>query len=512
MKKIITGLTIVMLMPFFVQAQDLTDALRYSAFQVQGTARAGAMGNAFGALGGDFTSISINPAGLGLYRAGELVFTPAFDQTEIETNYMGNRMSDHKYNISFNNLSYVSSINLPNQGETGLVNVNIGIGYNRLKDFNSTMLAGADNLNGSFLDYVADNATAANFIPYPESGSENNSYDMEFYEQLAWDTYLLWPDEDTDGYTHDIKKAGYGQSQRKSISKEGSVDEYSLALGMNFNHKLYIGASVGIINVYYSEYSELLEWDETNSIPYFNEMQFDKHLQTDGTGYNGKIGIIFKPVNEIRLGASFHTPTFYNLHDIFETQMYANVANEEGEMGNYQEESPFDEYDYDLETPLRATISGAFVIAKKGLLSIDYEYVDYGSASLRRGGDGYPFVDENNEIAEAFRPVGNLRVGGEFLANKSISLRGGYELYPSVLNTNAFGKSRPDEGVNKNVLSAGLGYKSGGFFFDIAYRYSYVNEYEKLYPAPADNSYTTPEFAKFNVNNNKVLFTLGFKF
>ncbi len=512
MKKIITIMTAVMLVPFLVRAQDLTDALRYSGFQVQGTARAGAMGNAFGALGGDFTSISINPAGLGLYRAGELVFTPAFGQSNVEATYQGQLMTDNKYNFSFNNISYVSSIKTPGQGETGLVNVNVGIGYNRLVNFNTTMLAGGKNLDGSFLDYLADNATIGNFIPAPEAGSENNPYFMDFYEQLAWDTYLLWYDEDNNEYWHDLEEGGYGQSQRKSISKEGSVDEYSLALGLNFNHKIYVGASVGILDVSYRETSELLEWDENNDIPNFTDMQFDKYLHTSGTGYNGKIGVIYKPVNEVRLGASLHTPTFYNLHDVFETNMSSNVANEEGQMGSYGATSPYDEYNYDLETPLRATLSGAFVIAKKGLVSVDYEFVDYGSASLRRGGDGYQFVDENNEIAEAYRAVGNLRIGGELLVNQSISLRGGYELYPSPLRTNAFGQSRPDEGVNKNVFSAGLGYKSGGFFFDVAYRHSRVNQYETLYPAPPTEYYNSPEFAEFNMYKNKVLFTLGFKF
>src|SRR5210317_2070970 len=100
MKRLIQLFTIVILMPVSMQAQDLVDALRYSNFQVQGTARAGGMGNAFGALGADFTSVSINPAGLGLYRAGEFAFTPAFDQTQLESTYLGNLMSDKNYNFS----------------------------------------------------------------------------------------------------------------------------------------------------------------------------------------------------------------------------------------------------------------------------------------------------------------------------------------------------------------------------------------------------------------------------
>ena len=507
MKRILALITVIMIVPFFVKAQDLSDALRFSQFQVTGTARSGGMGNAFGALGGDFTSVSINPAGLGLYRAGELVFTPAFGKSEVESNYLGNLMTDSKYNFSLNNLSYVSAIQTGARSESGLINLNVGIGYNRLKDFNSTALAGANNMNSSFLDYPTDAAVQYGFDP-----DGNNSFQSEFYEQLAWDTDLLLYDGDNNTYWHDLEEAGYGQSQRKSISRKGSVDEYSLALGMNFNHKLYIGASVGVMDVYYNEYSELFEEDGNNNIPYFNNLQFDTHLRTTGTGYNGKLGIIYKPVNEIRLGASVHTPTFYNMHEIFETAMYSSLTYGEGDTENYSAESPYSEYDYDLETPLRATLSGAFVIAKKGLLSIDYEYVDYSSAKLRRGGDGYQFVDENNEIEEAYKSVGNLRVGGELLATSNIALRAGFELYPSAYNESAFGTTQPNADADMKVYSAGLGYRSGGFFFDVAYRMTDAESYDALYPTPPTDFYNMPEQANFKTTKNKVLFSLGFKF
>lgn len=498
MKRFITLLTLTLVVPFFVQAQDLADALRFSQFQVQGTARSGAMGNAFGSLGGDFTSVSINPAGLGLYRASELVFTPTFGQSKVDATYRNNIMTDSKYNFSFNNLSYVAALSTQNRSETGLVTLNIGIGFNRLKNFNSTALAGADNLNASFLDYLADNATVGNWSDY--------------YEQLAWDTYLLWKEDNSDVYWHDLEEAGYGQSQRKSISRQGYINEYSLAAGLNFNHKLYLGASIGIVDVFYKESSELLEWDKPNNSEFFNEMQFGSYLRTNGTGYNGKIGIIFKPVNELRLGASLHTPTFYNLHDFFKTSMYSNAADEEGVMGNFEANSPYSDYDYDLETPMRATLSAAYVIGKKGLISIDYEYADYGSTSLRRGGDGYNFVDENSDIAEAYRSVGNLRIGGEFMATSNVSLRAGFENYPSAYNTQAFGVDQPNANAKLNVYSAGLGYRTGGFFFDVAYRYSKENNFDLLYPEPPTDFYQMPQMAEFNTVRNNVMFTLGFKF
>ncbi|NOR76732.1 MAG: hydrocarbon degradation protein, partial [Draconibacterium sp.] len=128
MKRNIILFIITMLMPFLMQAQDFVDVLRYSQIQVQGTARSGAMGNAFGALGGDFTSTSINPAGLGLYRSSEFTITPQSTNTNTESLYYGTKMTGSDYKFSLNNISYVSAIPTKHRSEAGIISVNIGLG------------------------------------------------------------------------------------------------------------------------------------------------------------------------------------------------------------------------------------------------------------------------------------------------------------------------------------------------------------------------------------------------
>ena len=500
MKKYFAVIIFACILSHFTSAQDLADAIRYSSFQINGTARAGGMGNAFGALGGDFTSVSINPAGLGLYRSSELSLTPTFGQTKVDSKYLGNPLSDNRYNFSFNNISYVSSNMARSGNETGLVNVNIGIGYNRLKNFNSNVLVGGDNAKSSILDNFASNANVGNLSDY--------------YEWLAWDTDLLIKDENG-VYWHDIEDAGYGQSQQKSISRQGRMDEYSLALGLNFNHKLYFGASVGIVDLYYKETSTHTEGDKNKHIPYFNELQFNSFLRTSGTGYNGKFGIIYKPVNEIRLGVAVHTPTIYILKDAFETSMNSSITYDDGKTEKYNATSPFLKYDYDLETPLRATFSGAFVVGKRGLVSLDYEYVDYSKARLRRGGyDNYPFTDENKEIASVYKSVGNLRLGGEYRLTDAFSLRAGYEYYPSGYNKYALGATQKNADANLNIYSCGFGYRLGSFYLDAAYRYSDSMAFDMLYSAPISGNYNypSPEMASFNTLKSNVVVTFGVKF
>lgn len=498
MKKYFAILAFAFILPYFANAQDLVDALRYSSFQINGTARSGGMGNAFGALGGDFTSVSINPAGLGLYRSSELSFTPTFGHTKVNSEYLNSLLSDSRYNFSFDNLSYVYSSPTRNGGGTGIVSVNIGIGYNRLKNFNSNALVGGNNANSSILDYFVSNANAGNW--------------SNFYEQLAWDTDLLIEDENG-VYWHDIEEAGYGQSHQKSISRQGTMDEFSFSVGLNFNHKLYFGASIGIVDLYYKESSNHIEWDKNNRIDYFNELQFNSFLRTSGTGYNGKLGVIYKPVNELRLGLAVHTPTFYNLTDVFKTSMKSSITYDDGSTVRYSTDTPpISEYDYCLETPLRATFSGAFIVGNRGLVSLDYEYVDYSKASLRRGGDGYQFVQENEEISSAYKSVGNLRLGGEYRLTDAFSLRAGYEYYPSAYNKYAFGAIQQNADANLNTYSCGFGYRQNNFYFDAAYRYTDSKAFDMLYPPPISNNYPTPEMASFNTLKSNVVFTFGFRF
>lgn len=497
MKRYIFLLTIAAFVPFVMQAQDLADALRYSNIEVQGTARSAAMGNAFGALGGDFTSASINPAGIGIYRSSEFTVTPIFGNTSVESNYYGTKREMSDFKFSLNNMGYVYAVPVAANNEAGLVSVNFGLGYNRVKDFNSDAVIQGNNVDGSFMDYFADRA--------------NRGIWSDFYEELAWKTDMLLKDENNNEYYSDLQDANYNQSQRKTYSKNGSIDEYSLSMGLNFNHKLYLGIAWGINDLYYRQSTAIYENDEAGNIPFVNNFQFNEYLTTYGVGHNFKFGAIYKPINELRFGVSIHTPTFYRLSDDFSTTMYSDITYSDGRE-TYQEDSPYNEYDYHLQTPLRATFSGAYVIGKSGIISVDYELLNYGKAKLKNGGDGENFYGQNAEISEAYKTSGNLRIGAELMATKNISLRGGFEYHQSPYNKNAFEMKQLNADANTLVYAGGIGYRTGSFFADLAYRYSTLKNYDYPYPIPVDEIYPMPEAASFKTIKNDVIFTLGFRF
>jgi len=487
-------------------AQNMVDALRLSDVRLQGTARATAMGNAFGALGGDFTSSSINPAGLGLYRSSEFAFTTQLGKTEVDANYLGSNASDSKFNINVPSIGYVVNFPSAQNSTSSLVSFSLGLGYNRMNNFNAEKLIMGHGATSSMLDQFTVNA--------------NNGIFDEAYEDLARQTGLVYNYEDEPSvYYHDMQRVQDGNvsenfvhDQRRTFSQRGSLDEYTISFAANFNHKVYLGATIGIQDVYFKESSVFVEnnvdYEGNDFVFELNNYGFESYLRTTGTGYNFKIGAIIKPVDALRLGIAFHTPTFYDLHDSFDTYMYSNIA--ENGQNTYSEASslPYD-YDYRLDSPLKAVVSAAYVIGKAGLISVDYEYVDYSTMKLRDGGDGYDFYGENQDIKDAFNSVGNLRIGGEYRVNNFLSLRGGYEYFPSPYKSSAFGTSQMNSDSNTSTYSAGFGVKSGGFFFDAAYKYIDNTNYLELYEVP--DGVSSP-MAKMNYKNNYLTLTLGYRF
>ena len=495
MKKLIYSICIV-LIASSTFAQDLTDALRYSNYHINGTARSAAMGNAFGALGGDFTSLSINPAGAAVYRTGEFTFTPSVDNTSVDGTVLGNKANDSKYNMSINNIGYVTNIPTGASSESGLVSLSFGLGFNRLGSFSMNSLAEGINPNHSLLENFTNNANNP-FTP----GADLDPY----YEQLAWKTDLMY-DLGNSVYQNDITNAGYHELQTKTTQQSGYINEYVLSFAANFNHKLYVGATIGIHDVKFKENADLFESDPNNTIPNFNSFNFNTYLKTTGSGYNVKFGVIYKPTENLRLGLALHSPTFYKFHDLYNNTMNSSLTYvSDGVSQNYSENSGDGVYDYEIQTPLKTILSGAYVIGKSGLISVDYEIIDYSTAKLKNGSNGYNYVIENMAIQNAYRTVGNLHLGGEYRVNNTFSLRAGYENFPSVYKSTYQSAANANSNTSYSTISGGFGFKEGNFFLDAAVKHMMNDQYLKLYPGAVD-------IAKYNTNQNSVICTLGFKF
>lgn len=482
MKKIFINTAFGLAISASLFAQNEYDALRFSRTMMTGTSRSAGMGGAIGAVGADFSSLSVNPAGIGLYRQSEFTFSPSIMWNNISSDFKGNKYDETRYNFNMGNFGYVMN-NTMNEN-SGWISTNFGVGYNRINSFGGETFMSGINNNSSLLD---------NFAWYANNSSELSN----FYEGLAYDAYLLPFDTLTNEYWNDFQNDGYGQLQRRNVETSGSMGEYVFSFGANYNHRLYMGATLGITRVRYDKSIIHNESDPSQVINIVDEFTFREDLRTRGTGYTLKLGVIGRPLDFLRVGAAFHLPVFYNLRDEFSTQISSEFDVSSG-LDNQREYSPVNEYNYNLRTPSRFVGNAAITFGKFAMVSADYEYVDYTSAKL--DASDYGFYDENAAISSTFRAAHNIRLGGE-LKLGSAYLRGGFANNGSPLAT-----EQPGANGRINVYSLGTGVRSSDFFVD--FNYSMTNSKERYYmyvPGMDDGSLNTSKLSN-------IMMTMGFRF
>ena len=404
--------------------QYIDQALIFSQQNYGSTARSKAMGNAMGAIGGDFSTLSINPAGIGIYIRSELSTTlDVLGVTNTKATYQGQAADARNNNFNFRNLGYVFA-NPTQNGGSGLVSFNFGVGFNKLNNFNQTVTVSATGSPHSRMDQFAQNT---NGITSTNLFDENNPYQsgVPWESKLAWENYVIdVANPDVNGVGNQYQSILYQNelvNQNLTINKEGFLNEYVFSFGANFNHKLYVGATIGMQDLYYNETST---YSEDGGFGYFD---YSKSASTRGFGYNFKLGVIYKPIPALRLGAAIHTPTFFDFKETYSDVMSSDLKNVSTDAnGSHKAETPLGDYGYKMDTPTRMIGSIAYQFGKKGMLSFDFENVDYSKMQYRNGRDGYNFSSENTNLTTIYRSVTNLRFGGEFKPVDVVSLRAGY--------------------------------------------------------------------------------------
>jgi len=486
MKKISFILLSLLYIPFLF-AQNPEDALRFSRVFYSGTARFNSLSGAFGAVGADFSTLATNPAGIGLYRASEMTFTLAPTIAYSSSTYNMESATDNKVNLGLGNFGVVFNINPYKQGNSGILkSINIGFGFNRQNDFNNRIaISGVNTSNSMMLSYA--NTLNAAHTP-PKYVNDDYPFDIG----LAYNTNLVFYDSATDKYYCDALYGGV--IQNKFINTYGSMNELDFSVGANLADQFFIGLTFGVPTINYYENSVYSETRTADTIPNFISMKYWYDLHTRGTGINIKFGLIYKPVDWFRIGASIHTPTWYpSMRDLWSSSMESSFTNTDWNAVKY---SPLGSYDYRLTTPFRAMGSIAFIIGQYGLISADYEYVDYSQASFNSTYDNYQTV--NNQISTDYKSSANIRVGTEWrLAD--FRVRGGAGYFSSPYTD----KSKKGERIQ---VSGGVGYRGKHFFADVTYVWMKMKQQYYLY----DPSLVNPAF--ISNYTNTVSTTVGFRF
>lgn len=530
-------------LPLMINAQGSFDVLQMSQTELRGTSRFQSMAGAFGALGGDLSVLSQNPAGIGVYRSSDAGVTLSLDCNSTKA---GNTTTNEtKFNV--NNVGYVGAIRL--DSET-MPNLNFGFTFNRINSFNRHYAGGVENIATSLSNFIADQYVNANGYEAKEL-IEGKNYDPYFDSWAPWSAIVHFDmPTNNDGRVGIINandqgmQGLYGDGTTANayyeIEERGHADEYNIAFGGNIKNMVYWGLDLGILDLDY-KYFHGYEEDLTNPYIMLNDHDLFNtqisnantsattgmynYLHSEGTGVNFKLGLIFKPVQALRLGFAMHTPTFYDMRDTYYVSA-AIDAYQDGELLYSADKGSNYGYDYSSEytirTPWRFIGSVAGVIGQNAILSADYEYV--ANQTMRMGdecGDNYPDVTE--EMKTYFKPSHIIRIGGEYRVSPAWSLRAGYSYKTTQVDkviddyeitVNTAGTNTAYEYDNTvQYITCGTGFRSGSFYADLAYVHKMRESvYNAFSPINDNYGYVPNVSADVKDNNNCISLTLGMRF
>jgi len=417
--------------------QDL--GLLFSQDDNNGSARFTAMSGAFGALGGDISSIHINPAGLSVFNYSNFSGTFNTRTSETTANYYNNSITTQDEFINLSQAGAVLVFDINNNSDWK--KFALGFNYRITKDFNGNFVA-------------EGNSGVATFTEFPlDTNDPKLNYNI------------------ADGQ-------GFDNSYR------GELSEFNIGFSALHQEKFHVGVGLNFYDLNFSQQATLSEFNSDANGNELDAFLYQENFTT-GTGFSANLGFIYKAHQNFRIGLSYQTPTWFS--EIIEE---TNIVDNDGFFGDteiFASESnlvydntsggffPSQSFIYRLKTPSKLTASAAIIFGKSGLLSFDYTNKNFKNIKL----SGSDFSTENQSFQNDFENTHNFNIGGEWRFNR-LSLRAGYrfEQSPDILAL---------ETDDLQGHSFGGGYNFGNFKVDLSY---------------SDSNRTAPYnfYAGFNVN------------
>lgn len=421
------------LIPLLANAQDVQ---RFSEQKIMGTARYVGMGGAMTAIGGDPSAVIDNPAGLGLYRRSEISLT--LDET---LDYSQQKGSNDIYLRARFAVPQVSAIwALGNTAkQRGVIFSNFMFSINRLANFNRDLVVKGKDMGMVETICLKTNGLAEKYL------HDQPWYDDEigWLSILGYESYLIDPAE------NDIWIPAVDFTDGSlSITETGAVDQYTFSWATNISNQWYVGLNLNIPTLSYNKRISLLETDRIQSA----EIKSLYHAM--GVGFGGTIGVIYRPFQFLRLGASFQTPTWMALSVQTEGDAYTTIAAQSYEI--LTPESGV--ISTNIIAPLRSSISLAGQIGNHAMIAVQYDY----------------------SHAADMNDVHSMRIGLEVQAYRGLFINTGYVYESSFL------KNEPIVGLDYNSVrtdmdyryaafsqyaSAGIGYRSDVVTVQLAYQH-----------------------------------------
>ena len=471
MKKILLILLLAYGLSPIAKSQDVQ---RFAQRSTMGSARYVGMGGAMTAIGGDPSAAMDNPAGLGLYRRSEISIT--IDETIDHTQQVGSNDVYQRTRFAAPQLSAIWAWGKANK-QRGLVFNNFMFSYHRLANFNRDIV-----VQGGGMGMVPTICNITNDMGgVSEENLQNRPWDnveIGWLSILGYEAYLIDPIE-----KNQWQPAVHFTNGLLSISETGTSDQYTLSWAGNINNQWYIGIGLNVPTINYTKHTSLQESNKSNSA------ELKSMFHVSGVGVSGSLGLIYRPIQALRIGASLQTPTVMNLSRQTTGDMYSTIAGQRYEI--LTPESGV--MDIKIASPLRSSVSIAGQIGNVGLLAVQYD----------------------NAHSKEMEDMHTLRIGAEAQAYRGLFFNAGYVYESSFMREEepkwllGYNEIRTDMDYRYTAAtqyaSAGIGYRCDKVVAQLAYQYSWqtIHQYaseEQEFP--------------FNVNTHthRIVATLAWRF
>ena len=309
-----------------VQSQEIKDAMRYAQDNLNGTARFRAMGGAFGALGGDLSSLNINPAGSAVFANNQVGVTLSSYNTKNNSNYFGTTTEEKDNSFDLNQAGGVFVFKNGNSN-SDWKKFALSVNYDNMNNYNNSLFSAGTNPNNSVDNYFLSYADGVplNILRDSDYNNLDSGAQQAF---LGYQGYIINPEDPNNNnntlYTSNVP-AGGNYYQENSVITNGYNGKLSFNAATSYRDKLYIGVN---LNSHFTDYRQSSSFYEENSAPLSNNytvtrLRFDNELYTYGTGFSFQLGAIAKVTNEIRLGLAYESSTWYHLSDEFSQKLVA---------------------------------------------------------------------------------------------------------------------------------------------------------------------------------------------
>ncbi len=472
--------------------QNISDVVRWSTIDYVGSARTLGAGSSFGAMGGDFSVININPAGIAEYRVSEFMITPSLRGFNTNAGFVQSKSAGQLTKgsrLGLDNLGFVIAKNPGGKWTSS----NFAIGYSRIADLQRNVKI-SGKIKGSIATYFAEQANGKvvddldDYIAYP---AFNTGAIYDFDKDNFYDTDFN-PEQEV--------------NREQNIIQKGGINELTFGWAGEYKSNINFGLSIGVPFATFEELKTYTENDPKDEIPVFSSLEYIERLNTSGIGFNFKAGFTYKLAKKIRFAGAFHSPTWYKYTDDYTTSMTYSFVDQRPE--SYTYDSGDGTFEYRITTPWRAigSIGTTYRIGDLvGFVNADAEYLDYTNGNYN--GTAYSITaaeqkwtnQVNSEIQKRLGTATNLRLGTE-LGYKNLRVRMGYSWERSAFNADDF---------FNNKTSFGLGFREDNFFVDLGIRIAQFKEGYNPYVVLDKN---LDPLVTIDTKRTRTALTLGFKF